>query len=924
MGNDQSNDIQEIRFEYTPLFPVILEQLRSTILITTYQARKLLVLGTSNGKLNVSLIDQDQPMGLAVSPSCIAIGTRRQLHFLIPAHQTQVGQDFFDGCFVPRSSFFTGAIQGHELGWGDDGLWIVNTLFSCLATLHEDFSFVPRWRPPFVTTLIDQDRCHLNGMAIVDGKPKFVTAMSETDTPGGWRPTKASSGIVMDVPSSEVICRGLCMPHSPRIYEDRLWILNSGKGELGYIDLESGQLNPVASMPGFTRGLAFNGKFAFVGLSMIRETAVFGGVPIAERRNELCCGVGIIDLSTGKTVAVFQFLSGVSEIFAVEILASFTNPLIAGALLDQKEHEVWIVPAEHSQRPASFKKMPIFASVGNRPDGETNQLTASELLLRYRTLRSSGKFDLSISLIENALEQHPSDPALLVELGNLRQDQGRKYDAVMLYQRAVAAAPNFTSALKNLGYLFFNIGETDKAADVYQRLIDKDSSPINCLLASAVLPVVYDSQHEIDYWRVRQNKIVSDLVARKQTVDATLSLVPPYFFAAYQGLCDRQLMEMRGKVIQGHDFSLKWKKSKRGDKRLRVGFMSAYFKDHTIGRLNIGRIEQLDRTRIHATILSATQSRDELAKRFEKAADTFVALPLELKPAIELLSKLDLDVLLFADVGMDALTSTLAFSRFAPIQAVSWGHPDTTGSPNIDYFLSAKNLEPSNGQDNYTEKLIELPTLGVSYEKPEIDNRRFLSRSDFGLSSKSNIYTCPQSLFKLHPDFDILLGNILQSDPDGEIVLLEAPFKEWTSSLRRRFRRTLPNLDRRIRFLPTLSRDDFLSLLRVSDVVLDPIHFGGGNSSIETLGVGTPLVTLEGKFLRSRITSGLFRQIGLEAMVASNPQSYCEMAIKIATNSKYRGEIKELMGFASDRFFGDHRPAEELSAFLLECGSTLL
>ena len=357
--------LREVKFEYTPQFPEILTHIRASVLVTTYQAGKLLVLGAKDGKLQISFLDYDQPMGLAVSREMIAIGTRKQMHFLVPAHETQAGQNDYDGCFVPRSSFYTGSIHGHDLGCGQTGLWIVNTLFSSLATLHDDFSFVPQWRPPFISQLIDQDRCHLNGMAMENGLPKFVTAMSQTDSAAGWRPNKATSGVVMEVPSGQVVCSQMSMPHSPRLYADRLWVLNSGLGSFGYVDPANGSYEAVEAMPGYTRGLSFCGQFAFVGLSKIRETAIFGGVPIAKRRDELRCGIGVVDLTTGKTVAVFQFLSGVTEIFAVEALAGFSNPLIAGASVDMQEREVWVVPAEGAPRPQVEPRMPIYSSKHN-------------------------------------------------------------------------------------------------------------------------------------------------------------------------------------------------------------------------------------------------------------------------------------------------------------------------------------------------------------------------------------------------------------------------------------------------------------------------------------------------------------------------------------------------------------------------------
>jgi uncharacterized protein (TIGR03032 family) len=201
-------------------------------------------------------------------------------------------------------------------------LWFVNTRFSCLCTLDPESSFVPRWRPPFITELEPSDRCHLNGLAMVDGKPKYVTALGETNEAGGWRPNKARGGIVMDVDSGEIVCRGLSMPHSPRWHAGRLWVCESGSGTLGTVDLKTRRYEPVSAAPGFTRGLQFVGDLAFVGLSQVRESAVFSGIPITERLapEERTCGVCVVDLRRGEPVALLKFVSGVQEVFAVAAL----------------------------------------------------------------------------------------------------------------------------------------------------------------------------------------------------------------------------------------------------------------------------------------------------------------------------------------------------------------------------------------------------------------------------------------------------------------------------------------------------------------------------------------------------------------------------------------------------------------------------
>lgn len=206
-------------------------------------------------------------------------------------------------------------------------MWFVNTRFSCLCTLDRVHSFVPRWQPPFITELAPDDRCHLNGLALVEGRPAFVTALGETDTPGGWRANKKDGGILMEVETGAVLLRGLSMPHSPRWHDGKLWLLESGTGGIGTIALGSRRYERVAELPGFTRGLDFAGDLAFVGLSQVRESAVFSGIPIAERPlQERCCGVWVLDVTTGKTVAFVKFEEAVQEVFAVQVLPGVRFP----------------------------------------------------------------------------------------------------------------------------------------------------------------------------------------------------------------------------------------------------------------------------------------------------------------------------------------------------------------------------------------------------------------------------------------------------------------------------------------------------------------------------------------------------------------------------------------------------------------------
>jgi uncharacterized protein (TIGR03032 family) len=321
-----------LRAVHTANFPALLRQLGASLLVTTYQAGKLVIVRDEGDHLNAHFRVFKAPMGMAVSGDRLAIGTAIQVwEFVnVPVAATRLEPPGrHDACYLPRSSHVTGNILIHEMAWGAGAeLWAVNTRFSCLCTLDRSASFTPRWRPPFVTALEPSDRCHLNGVGMVDGRPRYVTALGETDAPAGWRANKAKGGILMDVASGELITRGLSMPHSPRWYGGRLWVCESGSGTLGFIDPNSGKYEPVAAVPGFTRGLDFAGHLAFVGLSQVRESAVFSGIPITERLTEAerTCGVCVVDLRTGDVVALLRFETAVQEVFAVTVLPGRRYP----------------------------------------------------------------------------------------------------------------------------------------------------------------------------------------------------------------------------------------------------------------------------------------------------------------------------------------------------------------------------------------------------------------------------------------------------------------------------------------------------------------------------------------------------------------------------------------------------------------------
>jgi uncharacterized protein (TIGR03032 family) len=329
-----------LRSVHTTSFADVLEHFGISLLVTTYQAGKLVLLRPDGGVVNTHFRSFPKPMGLALQGNRLAVGTAlevREFHNVPAACARLQPPGRHDACFLPRTAHATGEVLIHEMAWvaappgretASDApeLCFVNTRFSCLCTLDRDHSFVPRWRPPFITALAPEDRCHLNGLGLVDGRVRYVTALGETDLAGGWRANKKGGGVLLEVPSGAALVRGLSMPHSPRWHRGKLWLLESGRGTLGTVDAGAGRYEPVAELPGFTRGLDFCGGLGFVGLSQVRESAVFSGIPLTQRLEDRTCGVWVVELTTGRTVAFLKFEDAVQEIFAVTVLPSARFP----------------------------------------------------------------------------------------------------------------------------------------------------------------------------------------------------------------------------------------------------------------------------------------------------------------------------------------------------------------------------------------------------------------------------------------------------------------------------------------------------------------------------------------------------------------------------------------------------------------------
>ncbi|MEA5568702.1 TIGR03032 family protein [Anabaena sp. UHCC 0399] len=346
-----------------------LEQQNLSLAFTTYQTNRLFfVSGQANGRLKLHERLFDKPMGLCVAANRLYMTTRYQIwdfHNLLDSGEKSQETDRL---YLPHTAYTTGDVNAHEIVLDNAGKVIfVNTDFSCLATISPDYSFVPIWQPPFISKLVAEDRCHLNGLAMVEGKPAYVTACSTTDTAAGWRNHRLDGGVVIDVNHNEIIATGLSMPHSPRWYQGKLWLLNSGTGEFGYI--QDHQFHPITFCPGFVRGLAFWQNFAFIGLSQLRSQS-FTGLTLEKRLmsegNRPQSGLMVIDLKTGEPLHWLYFQSVIEELFDVVVLPGVHQPQVIGLQEEEIQRLVTfpnsggiVTTKPTAKRPSKGAKPPI-------------------------------------------------------------------------------------------------------------------------------------------------------------------------------------------------------------------------------------------------------------------------------------------------------------------------------------------------------------------------------------------------------------------------------------------------------------------------------------------------------------------------------------------------------------------------------------
>jgi predicted O-linked N-acetylglucosamine transferase (SPINDLY family) len=542
-------------------------------------------------------------------------------------------------------------------------------------------------------------------------------------------------------------------------------------------------------------------------------------------------------------------------------------------------------------------------------------------------LQLQSKIEEAILCYRHALKFKPDFVEAYVNLGHALQQQHQLEEAESCYRHALQLQPTFANAYENLGTLLAAQGKLEEARSSYRQAIALTTNNTGIKIKQALLlPVIMGLPPDILDSRQRLEENLTQLLnSHLQLQDPLREVGVTHFYLAYQGLNDRDLLMKLASLYQQACPSLLYtsphcQTSPRdlGTRKINLGFISAFFKEHTIGKVTRGIIANLsrDKFRVHVFFLSFTA--DDLSQTIQQQADyAEILLTTSLEEVRQRIAAQQLDILFYSDIGMDPFTYFLAFSRLAPVQCVTYGHPVTTGIPTIDYFLSAQHLEVAEADQHYSEKLVRLNRAPIFYYKP-LPPTPLQNRNYFGLEDQLHLYACPQSLFRFHPEFDPILAQILASDPDGQVVMMEGTYPQWTELFKKRLGQVISKEMRaRVRFLPTLNLPDYLNLLAVVDVILDPFHFSSGNAAYEAFAMGTPIVNLPSRFLRGRITYNLYQQMGVMDCIADSPQHYVEIALRLGTDPSYRKQIKAKIRAANHLLYEDKAAVQELEEFLV-------
>jgi protein O-GlcNAc transferase len=543
-----------------------------------------------------------------------------------------------------------------------------------------------------------------------------------------------------------------------------------------------------------------------------------------------------------------------------------------------------------------------------------------------------GNFEAAQQSYEMAISYAPEDADLYYNLGTVYLAQSLWDQAQDVFSTALQKNPKHLNSLYGLGNVLSQFNQMEETLSLYTQALkieealeaedalavqsclgsqlknqyNSDSAISARLKSTMFFPFIFQSNEEIDGWRHRIQENLDELSQGVKTSPCSgpknllqspaQSIGRTPFYLPYQGRNDLKLQLSYANTLKPYVPTRNLVEAPHNSKP-RIGFISKYFRtQHTMGKVFSGLIQTLNRDEFSIYLLMLDDGLGEKDAFPLHPEDRCMTLPLwETEAACQQVLKEKLDILVYTDIGMEPSSYFMAFSRLAPVQMVTWGHPETTGLDTIDYYLSADVFETPEAQTHYSETLLTMKHLPTLYQRPTPTPA---SKEEVGFISPGTHYLCPQSLYKIHPDFDPLMQGILQEDPTGTLYFYKGFHPSWEENLWKRWQKTIPlSYHSRIQFLPRTRAGQFYQALSLCDVMLDPMHFGGGNTSLEALSFGTPIVTYPQAFMRGRFTQGFYQTMNhpeiYSNLVAQTPENYIQTAIKIATEKEYRHHLQQ-------------------------------
>jgi CRISPR-associated protein Csy1 len=564
-------------------------------------------------------------------------------------------------------------------------------------------------------------------------------------------------------------------------------------------------------------------------------------------------------------------------------------------------------------------------------------------------------FDLAKAAVQEAIRLAPNKADYWILLGEIHARLNDVNAAIDCLQRTVAISPSLTAAWGKLAHLQIEmwhftesdttlsralqhvdnnitfdimrghvkqeLGETAAAIEIFQHAIVTYAPNLAALIAERLmLPQIYHSADDITQWRERYQRGLQSLMTQESSLseiaDQVFSLERSNFLLAYQGENDcalqHQYASFLGRLAMQSAPNLCEPRPIKydGSRRLRVGFLGSLFRNCTAGLYFEKWITALDQTAFESVVYHTGPISDELTQRIAASCAEFVPLRLGAKQVAERVITDDLDILIYPEVGMDSITCILSALRLAPVQCAGWGHPVTTGSDAIDYFITCDNMEPDSAHTHYTEQLLKLPGIGVNYAMPTIDAG--FTRAQLGFADSAHLYFCPQSLFKILPDMDELFADIIERDEHAVIVLFQGASLAITTALGTRIQETL-NLRgiaprKQLKFLPRMATAQFRQALTLADVVLDTTHWSGGNTSLDAFACGVPVVTWPGKLMRGRQTAAMLSMMELDELVVHSSDEYVQTAVDVASNKVRNQSLRTILSEKRLLLFNQSEP----------------